>query len=481
MKNSLCELKTSYATFKATSFVEKTRAIAFVLFFLCILDCSISGGGHYFTIGSLTPRILLGFLSLLFCIPALIVNFRQYLHNKLLWLFAAFLVCMVVNLFRGYWANNLTSVIISDLKGFMWLFLVLVAVVTVDTKTRFEKIATCILLGGVLQACFIIFVNFASICLPGYFMFFYNTLIEKLLGSITRVSDNMFRIFMKSCPYMVTACSIAVYRQAQAKKLRFSYIAVITLCFTACVLSFTRSLYGSLGIAAIMTIVLLFVLYRKQVKKHLIFLATTFVCIFLSLSILQTTLHGPYVRFALFRTLGFDIVATLQEAFTPGETVDPDFTTPEDPEDPTKPDETPDIEQMKNYMTHTVESDSIRAKTQRELFSIIKKHPVFGTGLGAVAPSRGGPDEYFYLNVTAKMGIVGLLLYLAPFGMIVIYSWKNRKNLKQIPSATGVLCGMLGFWVITWFNPWMNSSLGISAYAICSTIPQLLNCSNQKD
>jgi hypothetical protein len=36
------------------------------------------------------------------------------------------------------------------------------------------------------------------------------------------------------------------------------------------------------------------------------------------------------------------------------------------------------------------------------------------------------------------------------------------------------LCGMAGFWAITWFNPWMNAVLGIGMYALTCTVPAVL-------
>ena len=39
------------------------------------------------------------------------------------------------------------------------------------------------------------------------------------------------------------------------------------------------------------------------------------------------------------------------------------------------------------------------------------------------------------------------------------------------PDAVAILCGMAGFWAVTYFNPRMHAALGIAAYAICRAIP----------
>ena len=69
------------------------------------------------------------------------------------------------------------------------------------------------------------------------------------------------------------------------------------------------------------------------------------------------------------------------------------------------------------------------------------------------------------------MGIVGLLLYMAPFFYICIVVFKRRSFLKNNIYCCAALCCLIGFWMVTWFNPWMNAVLGIAMYALnCSVV-----------
>ena len=34
-----------------------------------------------------------------------------------------------------------------------------------------------------------------------------------------------------------------------------------------------------------------------------------------------------------------------------------------------------------------------------------------------------------------------------------------------------MVCGLCTFWIVTWFNPWMNAVLGIAWYAVTLSVP----------
>ena len=100
-------------------------------------------------------------------------------------------------------------------------------------------------------------------------------------------------------------------------------------------------------------------------------------------------------------------------------------------------------------------------------------------GLGAAAASRdSGVDEYFYLDMLARTGIVGLLLYILPFGYVVVWCLRRRSLLRECPEGAAVVCGLCTFWIVTWFNPWMNAVLGIAWYAVTLSVPQALEEQN---
>ena len=47
-------------------------------------------------------------------------------------------------------------------------------------------------------------------------------------------------------------------------------------------------------------------------------------------------------------------------------------------------------------------------------------------------------------------------------------------------SVVALLCGAMGFWAVTWFNPWMNAVLGIAIYALSCSVVEVLKFDNSK-
>ena len=122
------------------------------------------------------------------------------------------------------------------------------------------------------------------------------------------------------------------------------------------------------------------------------------------------------------------------------------------------------------YNTITAESDELRARTVEEMLSNIRQSPIIGLGLGLALKIREtGYSEYFYLDMLSKTGIVGLLLYVAPLLYMVFMLLKSRKMGKsQVDLAWALTAALLGFFVYSYFNPYMNAALGILLY--CCTI-----------
>ena len=456
--------------------------IATFLLCLFVFDCSFSGGGHLFAIGPLSLRMVLGFGALVFSLPKLFSHRKKHVKNPMLWMFVAFLVWLGFCAVRGYLAENRMNVLISDLKGFMWLFLVPVAVVNLDTKARMKRVLDFLLVGAVAQGVLVLLIN--ALCslwfdsIPSLYYFLGST----QFGILDVISLNLFRVFSRSCPYLVVACGIAIYRQIVEKRIRGRYVAVIAICLNAALISYTRSVYGCVFVCLGAAVVGLIVLYRDKILIPLKFLGASLAVSLVLLFALEFSFGGSYSSFAMSRTFGFAPDRSL--AVFLRDKVEVLFSTPSDPnQSGGSADSTDDKEQQQkeelsrqeHYLENTNRSDSLRGLTQAELKELIVRSPLIGNGLGASAPSReDGLDEYFYLDMLARVGVIGLLLYILPFGYLAFLCLRNRARLKQHPSCVGLLCGMIALWAITWFNPWMNAVLGITCYALCSAIPNLI-------
>ncbi len=471
--------------FSKKSFVGKCDAISFGLLFLFFIDCSFSGGGKYLSFGPISFRMAAAAVAFVFAIPKVISNIKKYIKNPIFYMFFAFLIYLAFSALRGISANNNTTVLISDIKGFMWLFTVPALVVTVDNKKRFDNILNAIVIGAFIQAAIVLVIHFVSCFVDNGIEYFYQPLLDLQIGIINFVSNNVYRIFMSSSPYMIAACGILLFKQISAKQLKLKFILPISLFLCCIILSFTRSLFGCVFVVFASVILAVFVFFRSKIKLMLKTLACVLLSTLLCISMLEFAFDASYFNFAVSRTFGTPVKISsvvvakykLKNVFQQYILGSGNSSGTDLPDTPGFDDDEFDDSELlaqEHYLQNTGDSDNLRATTKKELKELILKNPIIGNGLGACSKTRNGPDEYFYYDTLARMGIVGLLLYVAPFIYILIYVLKKKSLLSVNVGVVSLLCGAMGFWAITWFNPWMNAVLGIAIYALSCSIIEIL-------
>ncbi len=445
-------IKNTLDKFSKKDFYEKSNLLAYLCLCLFLLDCSIMGGGRYFEFFGLSVRMVLGGLCIIFSIPTLLRDWKKHIKEPLNILFGIFVVWFIVCAIRGWNSNNNREVLITDVKGFMYLFLVPVSINCITGKERMKRILDIVLLGALIQALIVFFVNVACSIDIENLKTMYRPFMNILLGNVSTISNSIFRIFMSSGPYLIAGCVIAIYRQMKCEKINKAYVAVVVLCLNALLFSYTRSLYGSAGITAVMAIILAIFIYPEKRKLLAKYIVTSVLCTAVLVAGEEIVFRANYFNFALARTLGteirFSYTSTLLERF---------FDSPN--EEGENKDEQ---ESQEAYLGRTEESDELRELTEKEMLDLVKKSPIIGNGLGAASPSRNGPDEYFYLDMLARMGVIGMILYVLPYLYMIWIAVKKK-------SAAFLVCSVLPFWIATAFNPWMNAAIGISWYAISAT------------
>lgn len=450
--------------FNRENYMETLNKMSFYIYCLFLIDCAITGGGRWLSAGGFSLRMLLGLLALLCALPALIKRFKILITNPMIISLFLFGIYLIISTFIGIKLGHNIDIILSDVKGFSWLFLVLIAFSVVNSKERLLVIIKCILIASVVHALLILGLNFVYFFYNDWESVFYEKIIELLIGSLSMITNTMARIFTKSGPYLAVGAVLAIYYQLQMEKYKVRYSIYTALFMNAILLSFTRSLYGA-AFLAVFSAILLYIIYKpKSYKRILLHIAVSLIMA-LSLIMLQQAITGSkYLNFAYQR-------------FFPTET----RTTALEKENNTAVNR--EIKaQEEHYLNKTAFSDNVMRKvTKDELREMIKRNPVFGNGIGAAITYReDGLVEYFYYDIINKMGILGLLLYYFPvIYMIYIIIVKQRKyDKKMILLGITWLSGLIAFLVVTYFNPYMNASLGISCYSITIGCFSLITSNN---
>ncbi len=454
--------------FRRGTFTQRCSQLSFGVLCLFLLECSITGGGRYWEVGPVSVRILLGGLAAVLALPELFRHLGAYLKKPSIWLTLIFVAWLAFCAWLGIRSNNRMDVLITDVKGFMWLFLIPVFVAVVRSRDRLRTLLSWVLAGAVIQAALILAVN-AAVVLSDNPEPLCRWLTARSIGLVDIVSNKLVRVFFKSSPYMIVGCVVVLFRQARAPKLRWRYVLAVALLFNALLLSYTRSLYGALGLTALISIVAVLVLCPEGRRRTAAFLLAAVVCFGVMSTVQEIVLEGSYLSFAVSRTVGREIPASWASQLRGRIRGDISDDKPNDAE----------MDRQRSYIEVTEKSDRFRQETQDGLKDCIRRSPIIGCGLGAAAASRdSGVDEYFYLDMLARTGIVGLLLYMLPFGYVVLWCLRRRSLLRECPEGAAVVCGLCTFWVVTWFNPWMNAVLGIAWYAVTLSVPQALEEQN---
>lgn len=450
--------------FRRGTFTQRCSQLSFGILCLFLLECSITGGGRYWEVGPVSIRILLGGLAAVLALPELFRHLGAYLKKPAVWLTLAFVAWLAFCAWRGVRAENRMDVLLTDIKGFMWLFLVPVLVAVVRSRDRLRTLLSWVLAGALIQAALILAVNAAVVLMddPAPLCRWLN---EHTVGIVDVVSARLVRVFFKSSPYMIVGCVVALFRQARAPKLRWRYVLAVALLFNALLLSYTRSLYGALGLTALVSIIAVLVLCPGGRRRTLAFLLAAVVCFGVLVTVQEFALEGSYLSFAVSRTIGKEVPTSWASQLRGRIRGDISDDKPNDGE----------MDSQRSYIEVTEKSDQLRQETKDSLNVYIQRSPIIGCGLGASAANRDkGVDEYFYLDMLARTGVVGLLLYMLPFGYVVVWCLRRRELLRECPEGAAVVCGLCTFWIVTWFNPWMNAVLGIAWYAVTLSVPTAL-------
>ena len=454
--------------FRRGTFTQRCSQLSFGVLCLFLLECSITGGGRYWEVGPVSVRILLGGLAAVLALPELFRHLGAYLKKPSIWLTLIFVAWLAFCAWLGIRSNNRMDVLITDVKGFMWLFLIPVFVAVVRSRDRLRTLLSWVLAGALIQAALILAVN-AAVVLSDNPEPLCRWLTARSIGLVDIVSNKLVRVFFKSSPYMIVGCVVVLFRQARAPKLRWRYVLAVALLFNALLLSYTRSLYGALGLTAVLSITAVLILCPAGRKRVLAFLLAAVVCFGVLVTVQEFVLEGSYLSFAVSRTIGQEVPTSWASQLRGRIRGDISDDKPNDAE----------MDRQRSYIEVTEKSDQFRQETQDGLKDCIRRSPIIGCGLGAAAASRdSGVDEYFYLDMLARTGIVGLVLYILPFGYVVVWCLRRRELLRECPEGAAVVCGLCTFWVVTWFNPWMNAVLGIAWYAVTLSVPQALEEQN---
>lgn len=431
---------------------NRIDTIIYYIVLIIVADCCLCGAGRIIIIRGLGFRLLLCILAVLLSFISILLNKNKpLLINKYTISIGVFYMWLVFETVYGFINGNNQTILLSDIKGFAYLLLIFPCTIALNNYQRIKKIIMIIAYTSMISTALYYLILFIFYFDKDMYHLFYLFIKDYYLGGIGVLSDNIPRLFFNSSMWLIPGILSNYYLYTIDRK-TFRILAISAQLFVI-LITFTRSVYLALFIS-----VLLFAIFNF--KKSFVKMSLKVIVYFLAIAIvLSISFKANYLYAGLGRILvTFNNKNTTSIDSSSINVVE--YNTNNEKEKNSQK----ETEHNQIDYTATIESDELRDTTVNDLLVLIKQSPVIGNGLGATISSREkGLNEYIYLDILAKMGVIGLFLYFLSFIMITSDFVLDGRKLSVVCCF---YCSLLGFIVFSWFNPYMNASLGITMYCI---------------
>lgn len=429
--------------------------ITYISLVLYMFDVVLLGTGELTKSFGIQSRMIFFGISVLAAVVLILLDLKKYLNNKYLISVLVFMVVIFIAAIRGFVGKQNTTILLSDFKGFLNFLIVFPMMAVMYKKNRVISFLKMLCLSlGVVSVLGIIVAFYLQMPLEirhwayDFFDGYNICMITELTGRVTRIFFNSgSRLFF-------AGFALSIVFSLIENKRKIIWIFIASLDIFGVFISYTRSGYLAFAIGIFAFVVLILLFYRDFFKPLAIracFVAGIVVVLIGTVSVAE---KANLVDVAINRCL-----------FAGAEIEDND-TNVDKPSD-NKNDKNNKNDKLTN---EKAEIQNLAIREQRKTLALenIKKHPLFGGGLGVSNDINDGFIEYFYLDILSKIGFIGFIIFIIPFLFSVFDTIILRDVFckEQRLLALAAQLGCLFVFVISYFNPCLNSSVGLFMYSL---------------
>lgn len=429
--------------------------ITYISLVLYMFDVVLLGTGELTKSFGIQSRMIFFGISVLAAVVLILLDLKKYLNNKYLISVLVFMVVIFIAAIRGFVGKQNTTILLSDFKGFLNFLIVFPMMAVMYKKNRVISFLKMLCLSlGVVSVLGIILAFYLQMPLEirhwayDFFDGYNICMITELTGRVTRIFFNSgSRLFF-------AGFALSIVFSLIENKRKIIWIFIASLDIFGVFISYTRSGYLAFAIGIFAFVVLILLFYRDFFKTLAIracFVAGIVVVLIGTVSVAE---KANLVDVAINRCL-----------FAGAEIEDND-TNVDKPSD-NKNDKNNKNDKLTN---EKAEIQNLAIREQRKTLALenIKKHPLFGGGLGVSNDINDGFIEYFYLDILSKIGFIGFIIFIIPFLFSVFDTIILRDVFckEQRLLALAAQLGCLFVFVISYFNPCLNSSVGLFMYSL---------------
>lgn len=431
--------------------------ITYISLVLYMFDVVLLGTGELTKSFGIQSRMIFFGISVLAAVVLILLDLKKYLNNKYLISVLVFMVVIFIAAIRGFVGKQNTTILLSDFKGFLNFLIVFPMMAVLYKKNRVISFLKMLSLSlGVVSVLGIILAFYLQMPLEmrrGAYDFFdgYNIcMITELTGKVTRIFFNSgSRLFF-------AGFALSIVFSLIENKRKIIWIFIASLDIFGVFISYTRSGYLAFVIGIFAFVVLILLFYRDFFKTLAIRACFVGGIVVVLIGMVSVAEKVNLVDVAINRCL------------FAGAEIEDTNTNVEKPSD-NKNDK--NNKNDKSELTNKkAEIQNLAIREQRKMLALenIKKHPLFGGGLGVSNDINDGFIEYFYLDILSKIGFIGFIIFIIPFLFSVFDTIILRDVFckEQRLLALAAQLGCLFVFVISYFNPCLNSSVGLFMYSL---------------
>lgn len=431
--------------------------ITYISLVLYMFDVVLLGTGELTKSFGIQSRMIFFGISVLAAVVLILLDLKKYLNNKYLISVLVFMVVIFIAAIRGFVGKQNTTILLSDFKGFLNFLIVFPMMAVLYKKNRVISFLKMLSLSlGVVSVLGIILAFYLQMPLEmrrGAYDFFdgYNIcMITELTGKVTRIFFNSgSRLFF-------AGFALSIVFSLIENKRKIIWIFIASLDIFGVFISYTRSGYLAFVIGIFAFVVLILLFYRDFFKTLAIRACFVGGIVVVLIGMVSVAEKVNLVDVAINRCL------------FAGAEIEDTNTNVEKPSD-NKNDK--NNKNDKSELTNKkAEIQNLAIREQRKTLALenIKKHPLFGGGLGVSNDINDGFIEYSYLDILSKIGFIGFIIFIIPFLFSVFDTIILRDVFckEQRLLALAAQLGCLFVFVISYFNPCLNSSVGLFMYSL---------------
>lgn len=429
--------------------------ITYISLVLYMFDVVLLGTGELTKSFGIQSRMIFFGISVLAAVVLILLDLKKYLNNKYLISVLVFMVVIFIAAIRGFVGKQNTTILLSDFKGFLNFLIVFPMMAVMYKKNRVISFLKMLCLSlGVVSVLGIILAFYLQMPLEirhwayDFFDGYNICMITELTGRVTRIFFNSgSRLFF-------AGFALSIVFSLIENKRKIIWIFIASLDIFGVFISYTRSGYLAFAIGIFAFVVLILLFYRDFFKPLAIRACFVAGIVVVLIGMVSVAEKANLVDVAINRCL-----------FAGAEIEDND-TNVDKPSD-NKNDKNNKNDKLTN---EKAEIQNLAIREQRKTLAIenIKKHPFLGGGLGVSNDINDGFIEYFYLDILSKIGFIGFIIFIIPFLFSVFDTIILRDIFceEQRLLALAAQLGCLFVFVISYFNPCLNSSVGLFMYSL---------------